>query len=103
MILESAGIASVRLPARSPNLNAHAERLVRSIKESCLKQLVLIGEPSLRRAVAQFVVHYHQERNHQGLENKLIRPEFNPLPSKGTIRCRKRLGGLLCYYYREAA
>jgi len=103
MILKAAGIESVRLPVRSPNLNAFAERFVRSIKESCLERMVLIGESSLHRASSQFVLHYHQERNHQGLDNKIIRPEFSPLPSTGPIRCRKRLGGMLNYYYREAA
>ena len=103
MILKAAGIESVRLPARSPNLNAFAERLVRSIKESCLDRLVLIGEASLHRAATQFGLHYHQQRNHQGLKNKIIRPEFSPLPTQDIIRCRKRLGGRLNYYYREAA
>jgi len=103
MILKTADIESVRLPVRSPNLNAFAERFVRSIKESCLNRMVLIGESSLHRATAQFVLHYHQERNHQGLDNKIIRPEFSPLPSTGPIRCRERLGGILKYYYREAA
>ncbi len=103
MIFRAAGVASVRLPARSPNLNAFAERFVRSIKDACLDRIVLIGEASLQRATTQFVLHYHQERNHQGLDNKIIRPEFNPLPATGTIRRRKRLGGMLNYYYREAA
>ena len=103
MVLEGAGLESVRLPARSPNLNAFAERFVRSIKESCLDQLILIGEASLHRATSNFLLHYHQERNHQGLENKIIRPEFNPFPRHGAIKCRKRLGGILRYYYREAA
>ena len=103
VILSAAGLESVRLPARSPNLNAFAERFVRSIKESCLDRIILIGKSSLHRATAQFVLYYHQERNHQGLGNKLIRPEFNPLPTEGSIRRRKRLGGLLNYYYREAA
>jgi transposase InsO family protein len=94
---------SVRLPARSPNLNAFAERFVRSIKESCLDQLILIGEASLHRATSNFLLHYHQERNHQGLGNNIIRPEFNPFPRHGAIKCRKRLGGILRYYYREAA
>ena len=103
MILKAAGVESVRLPVRSPNLNAFAERFVRSVKESCLDRMVLIGESSLHRATAQFVLHYHQERNHQGLDNKIIRPEFSPLPSTGPIRCRKPLGGMLNYYCREAA
>jgi len=102
-LLQSAGIQAVRLPPRSPNLNAYAERFVRSIKESCLGRMILIGEASLLRATSQFVLHYHAERNHQGLENKIIRPEFPILPSEGEVCCRKRLGGLLRYYYREAA
>ena len=72
--LASAGVETVRLPARSPNLNAYAERFVRSIKESCLDRLILVGEESLRRAVREFVAHYHHERNHQGLGNVLIFP-----------------------------
>lgn len=76
---------------------------MRSIKEGCLGRIVLIGEASLQRATTQFVLHYHQEHNHQGLANKIIRPEFNPLPSTGTISRRKRLGGMLSHYYREAA
>ena len=103
MVLEGAGVESVRLPARSPNLNAFAERFVRSIKESCLDQLILIGEASLHRATSHFLLHYHQERNHQGLGNNIIRPEFNPFPRHGAIKCRQRLGGILRYYYREAA
>ena len=103
MILQAAGVESVRLPARSANLNAIAERFVRSIKESSLDRMVLIGESSLHRATSQFVLHYHQERNHQGLENKIIQPEFTPFPPEGAVHCRKRLGGRLRYYYREAA
>ena len=102
-ILRSAGIQAVRLPPRSPNLNAYAERFVRTIKESCLDRMILIGEASLHRATSQFVLHYHAERNHQGLDNKIIRPEFPVFPSESHVCCRKRLGGLLRYYYREAA
>jgi transposase InsO family protein len=103
MILESAGIETVQLPARSPNLNAYAERYVRTIKEGCLDQMILIGEGSLRRAVSEFVLHYHAEKNHQGLGNKIIRPELAVFPSVGEIQCRERLGGMLRYYYRQAA
>jgi hypothetical protein len=65
--------------------------------------MILIEEKSLRRAVSEFVQHYHAEKNHQGLGNKIIRPEFAHFPSAGEIRCRERLGGLLRYYYRAAA
>jgi len=101
--LKTAGVESLTLPARSPNLNAYAERFVRTIKESCLDNMILFGESALREAVFQFVEHYHQERNHQGLENKIIRPEFAEFPGEGSVHRRKRLGGLLNYYYRTAA
>jgi transposase InsO family protein len=101
--LEAAGIESVRLPPRGPNLNAYAERFVRSIRSECLDRLILVGEPSLRRALQAFADHYHRERNHQGLENRLIDPGDLPRGAIGPVRCREKLGGLLRYYHREAA
>jgi putative transposase len=101
--LKDAGVESVRLPPRSPNLNAHAERFVRSIKESCLERLILFGESSLRTAVQNFVAHYHVERHHQGLGNRLILTDPAHVGSAGVIQCRERLGGMLKYYYRAAA
>jgi transposase InsO family protein len=96
-------VKSVKLPPRSPNLNAHAERFVRSIKESCLERMIFFGETSLRKAVQEYVAHYHGERNHQGLENRIIRPEAGHLGAAGAIQRRQRLGGMLNYYYRAAA
>ncbi len=101
--LAAAEIESVRLPARSPNLNPYAERFVRTIKESCLERMVLFGEESLRRAIQEFVVHYHRERNHQGLDNQLIFPETADPDPSAPIERRQRLGGMLNYYYRQAA
>jgi len=101
-MLAEVGIESVKLPPRSPNLNAHAERFVRTIKESCLDRLILCGEGSLRKAVREFVVHYHRERNHQGLGNQLIAPEINLVHGHGAIQRRQRLGGMLNYYHRAA-
>ncbi len=90
----------VRLPSRSPNLNAYAERFVRSIKSECLARVIPIGEGHLRRMVREYVEHYHGERNHQGIGNRLIEPSSNE--SFGSIECRERLGGLLRYYRRAA-
>ena len=101
--LAAAGVRTVRLPARSPNLNAYAERFVRSIKESCLDRMIFFGERSLGRAVQEFVAHYHFERNHQGLDNELIFPERSAAKSGAPIECRQRLGGMLKYYHRQAA
>jgi len=97
------GVKSVKLPPRSPNLNAHAERFVRTIKESCLERMILFGEESLRTAILSFVAHYHTERNHQGLANRLISPEVGHLGNAGVVQRRERLGGMLNYYYRAAA
>src|SRR5256714_13480053 len=95
IILAAVGVTSVKLPPQSPNLNAYAERFVRSIKESCLERLILFGENSLRTATRQFVAHYLSERHHQGLGNRLIIPEASDVDKKGTIQCRQRLGGML--------
>ena len=54
------------LPPRSPNLNAHCERFVRSIKEEALEQMVILGERALYYVLQQYLAHYHTERNHQG-------------------------------------
>jgi putative transposase len=103
-IITAAGVTRVPLPARSPNLNAYAERWVRSVKDECLSKLILFGQRALRHALQEFVEHYHQERPHQGMGNVML----IPLPSAhvehgGSIRCRERLGGLLKYYDHEAA
>ncbi len=102
-MLEASGIKSVKLPPRSPNLNAYAERFVRSIKESCLDRLIQFGEGSLRKGVREFLEHYHRERNHHGLGNRLIMPENESIMTSGLIRRRERLGGMLNYYHRAAA
>jgi hypothetical protein len=102
-VISENGVKSVKLPPRSPNLNAVAERFVRSIKESCLNRMIFFGEESLRKAIENFVAHYHSERNHQGLRNQLISPDAGHLGSAGEIQRRQRLGGMLNYYYRAAA
>jgi transposase InsO family protein len=101
--LATSGVKSVKLPPRSPNLTAYAERFVRTMKESCLDRMILFGEGSLRKAIREFMAHYHRERNHQGLGNRLITPEKTHDGNRGAIRRRERLGGMLSYYYRQAA
>jgi transposase InsO family protein len=103
--LAAGGVKCLRLPARSPNLNAFAERWVRSVKEECLSKLILFGEGSLRRALTQFQEHYLSERNHQGKGNILLFPRADQLPTSygPSVGCQQRLGGLLKYYYRRAA
>ena len=102
-ILESAGVQPIRLPPKSPNLNAYAERFVRSIKEECLTRVVPLGEGHLRRLVYEYIEHYHRERNHQGLDNQLLQRPPPPRRPDADVRRRVRLGGLLSFYNREAA
>jgi len=104
-IIKSGQVEPLKLPARSPNLNAHAERWVKSVKEEALSKLILFAEVSLRRALHEYLTHFHHERNHQGKGNVLLFPSSQE-PMSGQdqpVRCRERLGGLLKYYYRQAA
>jgi putative transposase len=101
--LKDRGVEPIVLPPRSPNLNAHCERFIRSIKEETLDQMLMLGEQSLSYVIQQYLVHYHAERNHQGLNNQLIAPELGLESHSGQVRHRERLGGLLSYYYRDAA
>lgn len=102
-LVKESGIEVTRLPPRRPNLNAYAERFVRSIKQECLNRIIFVGQASLRRAIAQYMGHYHEERNHQCLDNRLIRAEPLIAANDALIHCRLRLGGMLNYYYRQAA
>ena len=102
-ILRTAGVDPSKLPARSPNLNAFAERWVRTAKSECLERMIFFLEAALWRAANEFVAHYHGERNHQGLENGLILPRDENPPANGAMECHQRLGGLLKFYRRMAA
>ena len=100
--LASGGVKTIPLPARSPNLNAFAERWVRSVKQECLSKLILFGEAPLSRVLAEYSRHYHSERNHQGKSNKLLFPNPEEPTQPGPVHCHHRLGGLLKYYRRAA-
>ncbi len=102
-VLSGAVVKPLRLPPHSPNLNAHLERFHRSLKSECLSRLIFFGEQALRRAVREFLAHYHGERPHQGLGNRLIEAAQAACPATGQVRRRERLGGLLNFYYRDAA
>ncbi|MAT15366.1 MAG: hypothetical protein CMJ46_08865 [Planctomyces sp.] len=96
-------IEPVLLPPKSPNMNAYLERFMRSLKSECLSKMIFFGQHSLERALKEYVAHYHAERNHQGLDNQMIEPGAEIGRVAGKIGCRERLGGLLKYYYRDAA
>jgi putative transposase len=103
-LIDTAGVKRVPLPPRSTNLNAYAERWVRSVKEKCLGRFILFGEASLRHALHEYVEHYHHERNHQGKGNVLLFPPSRADKRRpGPIHCRERLGGLLKCDECEAA
>ena len=101
--LDREGVKPVRCPVRAPNCNAFAERFVRSIKDECLDRMIYFGETSLRRALRAYVIHYHVERNHQGVGNRLLEPLVEVGSTNDPIHCRERFGGRLNFYYREAA
>jgi len=102
-MLRDSGAKPVRLPSRSPNLNSVCERFVLSIKSECLDKIIPLGERHLRKAIKEYMAHYHAERNHQGLDSEIIHPDEHVGVRLGQIKTRSRLGGLLNYYYREAA
>ena len=105
-ILGEGGVKCVKIPARSPNCNPHAERFVETIKYECLNQLVLFGERHPRYVIKEFMAHYHRERFHQGLGGQLVEGEAGSTSAKGAhgkVACRSRLGGMLNFYQREAA
>lgn len=104
-IIESCDVKTLRLSARSPNLNTFAERKVKSVRDDCLSNLILLGESSLRHALYDYLIHYHAERNHQGKDNALLFPTATQAKNRvnGSVGCKERSSGLLKYYYREAA
>jgi putative transposase len=102
-LLGDTDVEVVRLPPRSPNLNAYAERFVGSIKHECLNRMIFFGERSLRKATLEYTAHYHAERNHQGLGNRLIEPASRNGSRLDPIRCMERLGGMLRFYNRAIA
>jgi transposase InsO family protein len=100
-LLEDGGFQVVQTPFRAPNANAYAERFVRSVKEECLNRIIPLGERYFRYALREFLLHYHRERNHQGVGNALIEPATHTHGS-GAVWRRKPLAGLLSYYHRAA-
>ena len=101
--LKSAELKLVLLPPKSPNCNAYLERFLRSLKEECLERMIFFGESALQNAVTEYLVHFHTERHHQGLDHRIPQPGAEAGQTVGTITCRERLGGLLKYYHRQAA
>jgi hypothetical protein len=93
-LLAREGLEVIRLPPRSPNLNAFAERFVRTIKEQCVDRMIFFCRSSLERALSQYTAHYHSERNHQGVGNRLLRSPTAFARRCGPVRCRERLGGM---------
>ena len=92
-IIETARVKTLVLPARSPNLNAYAERWIRSVKEECLSKIILFGEGSLRRALHEYVAHYHNERTHQGKSNVLLFPRIRETRGERLCDVASGLGG----------
>lgn len=102
-ILKDAGVDIVHTEFQAPNMNAHAERWVSSVKSECLDRMILFGERSLQRALREYVAHFHLERPHQGLGNELVVPLDGAGSPTGNLVVNQRLGGLLRSYRRAAA
>jgi transposase InsO family protein len=102
-LLRESGVKPIILPPRSPKMSAHLERFMRSIKTEALCRMIFFGESSLRKATTSYLEHYHQERNHQGLSNRIIEPSESVGQGSGLVKCYQRLGGILRYYERAAA
>jgi transposase InsO family protein len=102
-ILIAADVKPILLPPQSPNCNAHLERFFRSLKDEALTQIIFFSETALREATTDFLIHYHRERPHQGLDHQILVPGPEAGQQTGEIVCRERLGGLLKYYHRQAA
>jgi transposase InsO family protein len=100
-ILEGSGVEILMTAYQAPNMDAHAERFVRSIRSECLDQMIFVGRTSLEKAIAEYVAHYHHERSHQGLGNEIVSKV--PVQREGAIEASERLSGLLKYYHRRAA
>ena len=103
-LLNESGIETLKLPPKCPNMNAHAERFVRSVKQQCLSRMIITSEEQLRKALREYETYYNQERPHQGIGNWIPaeystgRKEVKPV---GEIRRKQRLGGLLNFYSRD--
>ena len=83
---------------RSPNVSScgYAPRS----KSECLSKIIPLGEKHLRRVIGEYMVHYHVERNHQGLDSHIIHADENVGGNSGDIKTRARLGGILNFYVR---
>ncbi len=94
-IVRSGDVELLKLPARSPNLNAYAECWVKSVKEEALSKLILFGEASLRRVLQEYLIYFHAEQNHQGKGNVLLFPTAAQAKNRvdGSVACKERLGG----------
>ena len=100
-IIGGSGVEMLLTAYQAPNMNAYAERFVRSIKSECLDQMIFLGRGSLVHAIAEYAAHYHEERSHQGIGNEMLSGATSQ--GEGVIETRERLGGLLKSYHRQAA
>lgn len=104
--LRAKGITPVRLPHCAPNLNAHVERFIQTLKNECLDRFIVCGKEHLDHLITEFIEHYNAERPHSSIGHRPPAGRAPPLRiagRDGPIRCRTRLGGVLRHYYRMAA
>ena len=100
-VLTSSGIAPVITSVRSPNLNAYAERWIRSVRQECLDHVPIFCEQQLRWLLRHYTAWYNHERPHQGLDGQYI--DRRDAVGDGQVICSSRLAGMLRHYTRTAA
>jgi phosphoglycolate phosphatase-like HAD superfamily hydrolase len=101
-LLRQAGVKPIQTPPSSPNCNAHIERFIGSFKRELAERMIFFGESHLRQSIDEYLIYYNRERNHQGLDSRIIEPGTEISIRDGPVRHRERLGGMLNYYYRDA-
>src|SRR5438034_17183 len=103
-VFRSEGIKVIQTPIRAPQANAYAERFVRTVRAECLDWLLIIGRRHLESVLRIYTAHYNRERPHRGLA--LLPPDATNADtpaSRGAIKRRDRLGGLIHEYHSAAA
>jgi len=101
-LVEAVGTKVIRLPAKSPDLNGHAERWIRSLRQECLDRIIILNEAHLRWVLKEYVRYYNERRPHRAL-GLHVPAGPRDYPAEGEVACRRVLGGLVNDYYRKAA
>jgi len=98
---KSININNIRITTYSPNMNAYAERFVRSVREEALDWFVIFSEKQLKKVITEYISYFNELRPHQGINQNI--PAGNSPQTKGSIRSSPILDGLRYHFYRKVA